>query len=79
MHKIKLKLLPSSILNLFEDSNNPPERRYNLRNSGIPRTAKHKTTIFNQSFLVKAQQSWSRQPQTLKDITVFKKYKKDFK
>ena len=79
MHKIKLNLVPLSLSNLFEDPTQQPARKYNLRNSGIPRTAKHKRAIFNQSFLIKAHQSWRGKPQALKDITEFKKYKHEFK
>ena len=74
MFNIKNKSVPESLTRLFHLTN-PLQTRYNTRNRNIPNLAKHKTQIFNKSFLTKTYSNWATlnvETKTSKNIHEFK-------
>ena len=77
IQKIKLNKLQPILSELF---NTPqPQVSYSLRNARVPSIARHTSAIYNKSFLVQAQNTWTRLPQAIKSTTSIHSFQYFFK
>ena len=74
-YKLNNNMIPPSIISTL----NTTPRPYNTRNRNIPRIHKHRTKLYNNSFLAKFNMIWTRLPERLKNSSSLKNFTREFK
>ena len=77
IYKFVKKILPNPIIYLFET--NDQHHNYNTRSGKFPRVAKHKTAIFNKSFLCKGPTLWNNLDNSIRSAKSLKSFSRNFK
>lgn len=75
MFKYKKRMLPNKLFRLYE----PKTHTHSTRNSETPNIVKHKSSIFNSSFLCKTVQVWGKNCTKYRELATIGNLTKKFK